>query len=67
VLTKPKTEITIDKELMRDCELYWYMTGTIPDPDFIRGLPIGYLEQLLAYRHGIRFFEDYSKRPTNMR
>lgn len=52
---------------MRDCELYWYMTGTIPDPDFIRGLPIGYLEQLLAYRHGIRFFEDYSKRPTNMR
>lgn len=64
----PDGVFTMDTELLRHCWLAKEISGGhIYHPDFIRSLPLNYLDELAMYGQGVKFFEDAHKRDPMMR
>ncbi len=40
--------------------------GTPPNPYEVAMYPVGYVEQLLAWHHGVRYWEDKDKREAGV-
>lgn len=57
----------MDLELLERCNLWLEITGTIPHPYEVLALPESYLSNLAAFRAGVKFFGDASKRDPAMK
>jgi len=69
-LEMPRIEdITTNLELLETCYLLWEMSEFkhIPDPYEVMRLPSKYIDDLFRWHKGLRFTEDYPKRPPDMR
>ncbi len=62
----PDAVFTMDAELLRHCWLAKEISGQIYHPDFVRSLPVHYLDELAMYGQGVKFFQDLKRRPTGM-
>lgn len=63
----PDGVFTMNLDLLERCWLVYQMTNQIPHPDFVQSLPVNYLNELAMFGQGVQFFEDYAKRPQEMR
>lgn len=61
--------IRTDIKLLRLCYMLWEMSGFkhIPNPLEVAALPAHYLNDLTRWHQGMRFTEDYDKRPDYLK
>lgn len=64
----PEYAFTMDAELLRRCWLAKEISGGhIYHPDFVRSLPLNYLDELAMYGQGVKFFQDLKHRDPAMK
>ena len=59
----------MDRELLETCYQLFEMSGfkIVPNPMDVIALPAGYVGQLYRFHHAVRFFEDFDKRPPELK
>ena len=69
MLTLPDGAFSTDAALLERCYLLFALSGfkVIPNPVEVLALPAGYVDDLLRFTQGVRFFEDMARRPEEMR
>jgi len=69
VLSLPDGDFRMDAALLERCYLLFAISGfrTIPNPLEVLSLPAGYVDELLRFAQGVRFFEDMERRPKEMK
>lgn len=69
VLALPDGEFHTDAALLEQCYLLFALSGfrVVPNPLEVLALPAGYVDDLLKFAQGVRFFEDMERRPAEMR
>lgn len=69
MLTLPDGAFSTDAALLERCYLLFALSGfkVIPNPLDVLSLPAGYVDDLLRFTQGVRFFEDVARRPDEMR
>jgi hypothetical protein len=61
--------IRTDIKLLRTCYMLWEMSGFkhIPNPLDVLKLPAHYVQDLFRWHQGLKFTEDYPKRPDYLK
>jgi hypothetical protein len=69
VLALPDGAFRMDTALLERCYLLFALSGfrVVPNPLDVLALPDGYVDELLRFAQGVRFFADMERRPPEMR
>lgn len=69
MLTLPEGEFRTDAALLEQCYLLFALSGfrVVPHPLEVLALPAGYVDELLRFAQGVRFFEDIERRPHEIK
>ena len=69
MLALPEGEFRTDAALLEQCYLLFALSGfrVVPNPLEVLALPAGYVDELLRFAQGVRFFEDVARRPREMK
>ena len=53
-------------ELVEQAAEVWAVSGRLPHPYELLYMPAGWVDAIVSFEHGVRFYEDFSKRPAKM-